>query len=143
VAIGRLVEDAKPAPKAGVRVPPKSRSKGKGKDKGTEIAPPAPGGRSLIGLVLAPLSDELRTKHGLNQSAKGVIVLEVDPASPAADRNVRPGDVIVEVSHETVGSIEDIVKGVESVRSAGRNAVLLRLENARGDLRFVAVPVHQ
>ena len=46
-------------------------------------------------------------------------------------------------SHETVASIEDIVKGVESVRTAGRNAVLLRLEDAKGDLRFVAVPVQQ
>jgi serine protease Do len=143
VAIGRLAEDTKQGGKAGVRVPPKSRNKSKGKDKGTEIGPPVPGGRSLIGLVLAPLSDELRTKHGLNRHSKGVVVLEVDPASPAADRNVRPGDVIVEVSHEAVDSIEDIVKGVEGVRNAGRNAVLLRLENARGDLRFVAVPVHQ
>ncbi|MBO0763837.1 MAG: trypsin-like peptidase domain-containing protein [Hyphomicrobiaceae bacterium] len=32
VTIGRLVEDAKPAAKAGVRVPPKSRSKGKDRD---------------------------------------------------------------------------------------------------------------
>jgi serine protease Do len=143
VAIGRLAEDVKAAAKPGVRTPPKSRSKGKGKDKGTEANPPAQGGRSLIGLLLAPLSDELRTKHGLNRNAKGVIVLEVDPASPAAERNVRAGDVIVEVSHDAVASIEDIVKGVESVRTAGRNAVLLRLENAKGDLRFVAVPVQQ
>ena len=32
VTVGRLVEDAKPAPKAGVRSSPKSRSKGKEKD---------------------------------------------------------------------------------------------------------------
>jgi serine protease Do len=32
VTIGRLVEEAKPAVKAGVRVPPKSRSKGKERD---------------------------------------------------------------------------------------------------------------
>ena len=70
-------------------------------------------------------------------------MLEVDPAGPAAEKDVRAGDVIVEVSHETVASIEDIVKGVESVRTAGRNAVLLRLEDAKGDLRFVAVPVQQ
>jgi serine protease Do len=139
VSVGRLAEDIKPAPRPGVRNNPKSR--GKGKDKGTELNPPAPGGKSLLGLALAPLSDELRTKHNLKSSAKGVIVLEVDPASPAADRNVRPGDVIVEVQHETIASIDDIVKGLETVRIAGRNSVLLRLENAKGDLRFVAVPV--
>ena len=139
VAVGRLAEDAKPAPRPGVRVTPKSRSKGKDKDKDSGARPPA--GRSLIGLVLAPLTDELRTKHGLGRNVKGVIVLEVDPASPAADRNVKAGDVIVEVAEEAVTSIDDIVTGIEKVKTAGRNAVLLRLEDAKGDLRFVAVPV--
>jgi len=134
VTIGRLVEDAKPAPKAGVRVPPKSRSKGR--DKEGNAAPP---GRSLIGLVLAPLTDGLRSKHGLGRDAKGVVVIEVDPVSPAAARNVKVGDVIVEIAHEAVNSIEDVAKAIESVRTAGRN-VLLRLEDAKGDLRFVAVP---
>ena len=70
-----------------------------------------------------------------------VIVLEVDPASPAAERHVKAGDVVVEVAQEAVTSIEDIAKGIERVRTAGRNAVLLRLEDAKGDMRFVAVPI--
>jgi serine protease Do len=44
VTIGRLVEEVKPPPKTGVRVPPKSRSKGK--DKDGKAAPPR---RSLAG----------------------------------------------------------------------------------------------
>jgi serine protease Do len=138
VAVGRLAEDAK-ASRPGVRLQPKGKNKGKGKEKDGSVQPP--GGRSLIGLVLAPLTDELRAKYGLAPAVKGIVVLEVDPASPAAQRNVRAGDVIVEVAQEAVASIEDVVKGIEGVRTAGRNAVLLRLEDARGDLRFVAVPV--
>ena len=142
VAVGRLAEEAKAAPKPGVRVPPKSKSKGKdGKDSKDKEGSVRPQGQSLIGLVLAPLTDELRAQHKLGADVKGVMVLEVDPASPAAERNVKPGDVIVEVSQETVTSIDDVAKGVDKVRTAGRNAVLLRLENAQGDLRFVAVPV--
>ena len=139
VAVGRLAEDVKPA-RPGVRVPPKSRGKGKEKDSGVRPAPP-PGGQSLIGLVLAPLSDELRSKHGLASSVRGVIVLEVDPASPAAQKNVKAGDVIVEAAQEQVNSIEDVIQGIERMRSTGRSAVLLRLEDAKGDMRFVAVPV--
>jgi serine protease Do len=141
VAIGRLAEETKPAAKPGVRVTPKSRSKGKEKEKDSSVQPPAPAGRSLIGLVLAPLTEELRTKHGLGNNVRGVIVIEVDPASPAAQRNVKVGDVIVEAAQEQVSSIEDVVQGIERMRSSGRNAVLLRLEDAKGDLRFVAVPV--
>jgi serine protease Do len=139
VAVGRLAEDVKPA-RPGVRVPPKSRNKGKEKDSSVRPTP-VPGGQSLIGLVLAPLTDELRGKHGLASSVRGVIVLEVDPASPAAQRNVKAGDVIVEAAQAQVDTIEDVVRGIERMRSTGRNAVLLRLEDAKGDMRFVAVPV--
>jgi len=100
-----------------------------------------PSRSSLIGLVLAPLNDELRTKHNIGKDMKGVIVLEVDPASPAAERGVKVGDVIVEVAQEAVASLDDISKSVDKVKKAGRKAVLLRLEDGKGALRFVAVPV--
>jgi serine protease Do len=136
VTIGRLSEDAKPAPKTGVRVPPRSRSKGK--DKGGSIAPQLD--QQFAGLVLAPLTEELRGKHGLGRDVKGVIVLEVDPKSAAAARNVKVGDVVVEVARVPVNSIEDVAKAVEGVRDVRRN-VLLRLADAKGDQRFVALPV--
>jgi serine protease Do len=136
VTIGRLVEEAKPAPKTGVRVAPKSRSKG----RDGSLAPPRD--RLLAGLVLVPLTEELRAKHGLGRDVKGVLVLEVDPKSPAAARNVKVGDVVVEVAREAVNSIEDVAKAVEGAlaRNVRRN-VLLRLADAKGDLRFVAVPI--
>jgi serine protease Do len=135
VTIGRLVEDKPAAPKAGVRTAPKSRSKGKDKQKDGQLVPPL----RWLGLALSPLTDELRTTHRLGSDVKGVLVIEVDPASPAAGRGVRAGDVIVEVANQPVGTVEDVGKAVESVRTAGRN-VLLRLEDATGELRFVAVP---
>jgi serine protease Do len=70
-----------------------------------------------------------------------VVVTEVDPASPAASKNIKPGDVIVEAAQEQVGTPEDVARSVEKVKKAGRKAVLLRVEDAKGDLRFVAVPL--
>jgi serine protease Do len=136
VTIGKLSEDARPAPKTGVRIPPRSRSKGK--DKGGSIAVPPE--RSLAGLVLAPLTDELRTRHGLGRDAKGVLVVEVDPKGPAAARNIKVGDVVVEVARKPVNSVEDVAKAVEGVREVRAN-VLLRLADAKGDRRYVALPV--
>ncbi len=135
VTIGRLVEDAKSPPKTGVRVPPRSRSKGK--DKSGSIAPIE---RSLTGLVLAPLTEELRTKHRLGRDLKGVVVVEVDPKGPAAARRITVGDVVVEVARQPVGSLQDVAKAVEGVRD-DRRSVLLRLADAKGDQRFVALPV--
>jgi serine protease Do len=138
VAVGRLAEEDEPV-KASAKEAPKGKNKGKDRER-----PEKPGSSSrpsLIGLVLAPLNDELRTKHNIGKDMKGVIVLEVDPASPAAERGVKVGDVIVEVAQEAVTSLDDISKSVDKVKKAGRKAVLLRLEDGKGDLRFVAVPV--
>jgi serine protease Do len=141
VAVGRLAEEepvkaaAKDAPKA---KGPKGKDSGKDGKSGSA---PSGGRPSLIGLVLAPLDDDLRGKHNIGKDVKGVIVLQVDPASPAADKGVKVGDVIVEVAQEAVTSLDDIAKSVDKVKKAGRKQVLLRLEDGKGDLRFVAVPV--
>jgi len=141
VAVGRLTEADEPV-KTSAKEAPKGKGKARERDKQDKQDKQGSTSRpSLIGLVLAPLNDELRTKHNLGKDMKGVIVLEVDPASPAAERGVKVGDVIVEVAQEAVTSLDDITKGVDKVKKAGRKAVLLRLEDGKGDLRFVAVPV--
>ena len=140
VAVGRLAEESEPT-KASAKEAPKSKGKGKDRDKDSGKSAPPSGRSSLIGLVLAPLNDELREKHSIGKDVKGVIVLEVDPASPAAEKGVKVGDVIVEVAQEAVSSLDDIAKSVDKVKKAGRKAVLLRVEDGKGDLRFVAVPV--
>lgn len=101
---------------------------------------PAPGERQLIGLKLAPLTDELRQKFGLAARVQGVVITEVEPLSPAAERNLQPGDVIIEVADQAVSSVEDIVGRIDSVRKTGRRQILLRVENAKGEFRAVALP---
>jgi serine protease Do len=122
VVVGRLTEDDKPTEES------KSSS-----DK-------APEKSSLMGLKLAPLTDELRQKHGLDKKVTGVLVTEIDSQSPAALKGVKAGDVIVEAAQEQVSSVDDILKSIDKVRKTGRKTVLLRLEDGKGDLRFVAVP---
>ena len=129
VTVGRLTEDdEKPEPAV---IKP-------GKPDGD---PPAAAPSSMLGLKLAPLTDELRKKFGLDAKLKGVVVVEIDPQSPAAQKNIKPGDVIVEAGQQAVGSPDEVAASVERVKKAGRKAVLLRVEDAKGDLRFVAVPV--
>jgi len=135
VAVGRLAEEGEAAKTSAKEAPKGSKGKGKEGGKGGQ------GRSSLVGLVLSPLTDELRTKHNLGKDVKGVIVLEVDPASPAAEKGIKAGDVIVEVAQEAVTSLEDIAKGIDKVKKTGRRQVLLRVEDGKGELRFVAVPV--
>jgi serine protease Do len=69
-----------------------------------------------------------------------VIITEVKPDSPAAQKNVKAGDVIVEVTQEKVTQPQDVMDRLLAVKRSGRRSVLLLLSDAKGELRFVAVP---
>ncbi len=97
--------------------------------------------KALIGLKLAPLTDELRQKFSIDAKVKGVVITDIDPQSPAASKNIKVGDVIVEAAQDQIETVDDIVKSVEKVKKSGRKQVLLRIDGAKGDTRFVAVPI--
>jgi serine protease Do len=101
---------------------------------------PEPEREDLLGLSIAPLTDDLRDRYGIGQSIEGVVITEVKPDSPAAQKNVKPGDVIVEVTQEKVTQPQDVRARLLAVRKAGRRSVLFLLSDAKGELRFVAVP---
>ena len=54
---------------------------------------------------------------------------------------MKPGDVIVEVTQERVNDPGEVAARVAAVRKSGRKSVLLLISDAKGGLRFVAVPV--
>jgi serine protease Do len=127
VMIGRLPEDDDK--KAG---PEK-------KDDGPAVTPVE--GRAIVGLKVAAISDELRKKFGYDGKAKGLVVVEIDPQSAASKKNIRVGDLIVEAAQEPVATVADLQKAVEKIRKLGRKSLLLRVEDAKGDLRFIALPL--
>jgi len=94
----------------------------------------------LLGLSIAPLTEELRNQYGIGKSIEGVVIIEVKPNSPAAQKDVKPGDVIVEVTQEKVKQPQDVKSRLLAVKKAGRRSVLLLLSDSKGELRFVAVP---
>jgi serine protease Do len=69
-----------------------------------------------------------------------VLVTEIDPVSPAASKNIKVGDVIIEAQQEPVKAPSDIEAGIDKVKKTGGKTVLLLVEDAKGDTRFVAVP---
>ncbi|MEQ9195829.1 MAG: DegQ family serine endoprotease [Parvibaculum sp.] len=104
----------------------------------SETGPAAPEKTVVLGLGLSELDDDLRRRFGVSEETEGVLVTDVDPLSAAAEKGVRPGDVIVEVAQRPVSSPEDVEEIVLSEEKSGRNSVLLRL-SAGGNIRFVAL----
>ncbi|MGE3231524.1 MAG: Do family serine endopeptidase, partial [Hyphomicrobium sp.] len=76
-AVGMLDDEEEPTPAS---------------DPNKEQAPPSTS--SVLGLTLVPLTEDLRSRFGFDAKINGVIVSDIDPASQAASKNIRPGDVI-------------------------------------------------
>jgi serine protease Do len=104
----------------------------------SETEPAGPEKTVVLGLGLSELNDDLRRRFGVSDETEGVLVTDVDPLSAAAEKGVRPGDVIVQVAQRAVSSPEDVEAIVLSEEKSGRNSVLLRL-SAGGNIRFVAL----
>ncbi|MGT2435314.1 Do family serine endopeptidase [Bradyrhizobium betae] len=109
--------------------------------KTDEPAPEKPVTQKALGLDLAALNKDLRTRYKIKDSVKGVVVTGVDTNSDAAEKRLSAGDVIVEVAQEAVSSGADIQKRVDQLKKDGKKSVLLLVSNADGELRFVALSV--
>ncbi|MCL4167388.1 UNVERIFIED_CONTAM: hypothetical protein GTU68_059447, partial [Idotea baltica] len=86
--------------------------------------------KSLLGLKVEPLTDALR-----------LLVTDVATPSPASTKGIRIGQLIIEAAQEPVREAKDIARAIAASRKSGRRAVLLRIEDDAGKLRFVAVPL--
>ncbi len=95
--------------------------------------------QKTLGLNLANMSDDLRKRYKIKDAVKGVVITGVEAQSPAADKRLNAGDVIVEVSQEQVGDTDQLQKRVDQLKSEGRKSALLLVANAEGELRFVAL----
>lgn len=92
-----------------------------------------------LGLGLAPLDDAARAQLGLDASARGVVITQVQAASPAARQGLRPGDVILRIGTHPVSGPEQVIDAVHEAAQAKREHVVI-LVSRRGNERFVAVP---
>lgn len=87
--------------------------------------------KSKWGLALRELRPEEREQAGV-KADEGVLIAGITPESPAAEANLRVGDVVLEVNRVPVGSIADLKKEMEKVE--GNTPLLLLLRRADGNL---------
>ena len=76
---------------------------------------------------------------------EGVVITEVDPSSDAADKGLKPGDVILQVAGVTVSDPVDVAEGVKKAMANAKTAsekdtVKVLMQVKSGDqTRFVAL----
>jgi serine protease Do len=94
---------------------------------------------SVLGMTIAELNDETRAQFEIADGVNGVVIVEVDPNSAAADKGIAAGDVITEIAQETVTSPKDVMDRIGALRGQGRKNALLMLSSRTGELRFETV----
>ena len=92
-----------------------------------------------FGLRLENVDAEAGGGAGTDGGSGAVVVAEVAPGSAAHRKGLRPGDMIVTVGNEPVGSVAEVNERIEAAQGDGREAVLL-LMSRDGRERFVALP---
>jgi serine protease Do len=93
----------------------------------------------VLGMTLGDLTDEARSKFGINAAVSGVVVTEVAPDSRAAERGIVAGDVITAIAQESVATPKDVLDRIAALKEQGRKNALLMLASKTGELRFITV----
>ncbi len=110
-------------------------------DAATPTRPAAVEG--ALGMTFSGLTSETRQKFTINDSvAAGVVISGVAPNSPAADKRLQPGEVLVEINQEPVSEPVAAAEKFKALKSTGKKTALLLVANMQGEVRFVAVPVN-
>jgi len=103
-------------------------------------APEGPKEMETLGLTLAPLDDDMRSRLGLEPSAEGLMILQVDQASEAFTKGLVEGDLITEAGQQKVVRLQDLEDRIQEAKDAGRKSILLLVRRG-GDPRFVALSI--
>ncbi|RCL01931.1 MAG: serine protease Do [Candidatus Tokpelaia sp. JSC188] len=74
------------------------------------------------------------------EDGKGVVVTNVDPDSDAAEKGVRPGDIIRLVNNKQITKATDVLASINEAAKQGRRAVLIQIES-NDQNHFIALSI--
>lgn len=94
---------------------------------------------TALGMTFAPLDDEARESFNISTDVEGVLVVEVDPESAAAEKGIKAGSVISEIGQESVSTPEDVEARLEALNKEGRKKALLLVASPDGQLNFTVL----
>jgi serine protease Do len=92
--------------------------------------------RGRLGVGVQPLTPDLARELGI-EPGRGVVVSSVDESGPAASAGIRPGDVVVEVNHRVVTTVDELRQAVDRHTGGGPLLFLIRRD---GSNLYLTVP---
>ncbi|MGD9979850.1 MAG: Do family serine endopeptidase [Hyphomonadaceae bacterium] len=95
--------------------------------------------QSSLGVSVRPLTAQDRQRTGLAANENGLVITSVEPTSDAAQKGIRPGDVIMQAGGRAIRTAAELTAAVDAARRSNR-PLLLQVSNRAGR-GFVAVDV--
>ncbi|MCP9447631.1 MAG: PDZ domain-containing protein, partial [Nitrospira sp.] len=103
------------------------------KEPGSTIKPPD---NVLASLRVQALDNALMSQLNIPANVTGVVIASVEPGGQAEAAGLQRGDVIQEINHEAVNTLDDYQKAAAKI---GKDELAVLLINRRGNSLFVAV----
>jgi serine protease Do len=91
-----------------------------------------------LGFSVANLSAALAEELGLDSDVRGVVVREVVPGSPAADKGLTVSDILRRYGQRPIDDAASLAADITEAETAGRSGVLLLIERD-GRERFIQI----
>jgi serine protease Do len=95
-------------------------------------------GPANLGLLLSALDHDTRQRYGIGADAAGILVEQVKPGSPAADKGLKRGDLIVQVERRAVDTPARMTELVHTAQQNNQKVVLLLIQR-EGQQHFVTL----
>jgi len=83
--------------------------------------------RGTLGLHMDELTPAMRSKLALGTSVQALLVRAVDGASPGAEVDIRPGDLVLEIDQKPAPTLKGLKTSVTTARSQGKSFILVTL----------------
>ncbi len=91
-------------------------------------------------MALSSLDETSRLKYAIKDLSRRA---SLSPGwisnSPAAQKNILPGEVILEVNQDPVRAPADVARKMRALKGAGKKLALLLVSTPQGEVRFVAI----
>lgn len=97
-------------------------------------------GIAIHGMTLQALSPEARQRYDIDDDVEGVLVVDVAPKTSAAEKGIRPGDIILKISQEEVKKPQDVIQRIKDAEKEERKSILLLIDRD-GEPRYISIKI--
>lgn len=82
-----------------------------------------------LGIKAGNITPQVQQELGINPAIRGVIILDINPDSQAAEEGLMPNDIILEINRKPVSSTNDFSRFLKGIRSGHSVLFLIQRDN--------------